>query len=67
MKLFSDLKIGPKVEPCFGFDVLMFSECIEFGMEACQKITQLTFDKDSLFTNLAVIHRLRLVHQDIKP
>ena len=67
MKLFSDLKIGPKVWPCFGFDALMFSECIEFGMEACQKMTQLNFDQHSLFTNLAIIHRLKLIHQDIKP
>ena len=33
MKLSSLAGIGPKVEDYFGFDILMFDGCIEFGME----------------------------------
>ena len=35
MKICSILKVGPQIEPYFGFDILMYSECVEFAMEVC--------------------------------
>ena len=35
LKIASGLEIGPKIEKSFGFDILMFSECLEFAMEFC--------------------------------
>jgi len=32
VKLFSELKIGPKVKKCFGFDMIVTKDCIEFSM-----------------------------------
>lgn len=32
MKVASVIGVGPQILDYFGFDILMFSECIEFGM-----------------------------------
>lgn len=33
MKVASMARVGPKLKPYFGFDIIMFEECIEFAME----------------------------------
>ena len=67
LKLSSALKIGPKVEPYFGFDIVMYSECIEFGMETCEEVTKENYLPEEIFQNMAIMHKLHLVHLDIKP
>jgi serine/threonine protein kinase len=67
LKVCSDLVIGPQVEKYFGFDMLMFSECVEFAMEYCQPICFSNFKPEQLYEALAVMHRFQLIHNDIKP
>ena len=45
----------------------MYSECIEFGMEACDEIDKDNFKQEEIFKNMAFLHKLRLIHLDIKP
>lgn len=35
LKIASIAEIGPQMEPLFGFDLLMYEDCVEFGMESC--------------------------------
>ena len=67
MKLAFLTGTGPKLHPYFGFDILMFSECVEFAMEECKKVTVHNSRLDAFYDNLAVLHQLHIVHQDIKP
>jgi hypothetical protein len=32
MKIGHALEFGPKLEPFFGFDIVMFEDCMEFAM-----------------------------------
>jgi hypothetical protein len=67
LKVASKLEVGPKVMPYFGFDILMYSDCVEFAMEACEPIQGKVFNTEYLFWNLSFMHRFQLVHLDIKP
>lgn len=65
-KIASAAEIGPKVMSSMGFDVLMYSDCVEFALEVCKPPTP-NINSKVLYWNLAVLHRLGLVHLDIKP
>jgi serine/threonine protein kinase len=66
LKMASTLEAGPKVEAYFGFDLLMFSDCVEFAMETCDHVRS-TLNSNLLRKNLAVLHSFRIAHRDIKP
>lgn len=66
MKIASILEVGPMIKPPFGFDIIIYRNCLEFTMEFCPCI-----EKDSLESDLKIalskLHVLRLIHYDIKP
>ena len=61
------LGVGPKVGDYFGFDILMFSDCALFAMEPCLMIDDKNFYPDELYQALSILHKLHIMHQDIKP
>jgi serine/threonine protein kinase len=67
--MMSVLEIGPKVLRKFGFDILVYEDCIEYCMEYCQ--TNKVFEQGKtdldLKTALLTMHQINLVHLDIKP
>jgi serine/threonine protein kinase len=67
LKIVSALEIGPKMEPYFGFDILMYRDCVEFAMEKCELFEQNSFNSEVLYYNLAILHSYHIVHCDIKP
>jgi hypothetical protein len=49
-RLASNLKSGPSIRNYFGFDILIFDNCIQFAMEQCTNMIEVTEkDHDSLF------------------
>ena len=36
-------------------------------MEQCEQVTKETFKPEQLYESLAVMHKIHVVHQDIKP
>ena len=67
-KLASCLKIGPKVVPLFGYDILIHENSFEFVMEYCEGgIIDKERMKQDLMENLKIMHSLGIVHLDIKP
>lgn len=70
-KLCSALSIGPQVETYIPFDLVVYSNAIQFHLERCQPtheapthIHQLERD---LRYNLAVLHSFGIIHKDVKP
>ena len=52
----------------FGFDLIIFNDCIEFSMEKCQHISRFgEEDKKSLFEMLVKLHKYKIMHLDINP
>ena len=45
----------------------MYQECIEFPMEVCQNTNENPINTEDMYRSLAILHKLRIVHQDIKP
>jgi hypothetical protein len=35
LKICSVLQIGPSLKKYFGFDLIFYSNCVDFGMEEC--------------------------------
>ena len=60
----SNLKIGPKITRLFGFDLIVYENCIEFSMEKCSK--PLDLDKNEILHHIKVFHELKIIHGDIK-
>lgn len=72
------LKIGPEVLFESNYDLVCFSNCIEFIMELCQNPCKsidfmsqrgLSVSKieEDLLESLKLLHSLNIVHKDIKP
>ena len=67
-KLSSYLQCGPAMPPFLGFDLIVFSNRIEFGMEKCKPVSNFTqLEEEELFMNMALLHQLKIIHSDIKP
>ncbi len=62
------LLAGPRLLNPFGFDLVIYDNCIEFAMEYCDHTLNLQrgLEKD-LQGALIRIHALKLIHFDIKP
>lgn len=63
LKIASLLGVGPQIGALFGFDLIIFKECIEFCMEKCHPL--LFMDKlmvDTLWNKLVMMHSLGIVH-----
>jgi serine/threonine protein kinase len=67
LKIASAVEIGPKLEPYFGFDLLMFPNCVQFAMETCESLYNHNVNGNLLLWNMALLHWLHIVHRDIKP
>ena len=61
------MEIGPRIVPYFGFDLLMYETCIEFGMESCRPLVMSKSSTRILYEHLELMHSLQLFHLDIKP
>lgn len=66
--LLSRLKSGPNMPKVFGFDLLVYPDCIEYSMQFCRHNLN---PEPSLALNLKQslinIHSLKIIHFDIKP
>ena len=67
LRVASALDCAPKIDKVFGFDMLMYQECIEFPMEVCQNAHKLRFNTEEIYEKLAILHKVKIIHQDIKP
>ena len=67
LRVASALDCAPKIDKVFGFDMLMYQECIEFPMEVCLNKDKNPINTDEMYQILDILHRLKIVHQDIKP
>ena len=67
LRVASALGCAPRIDKIFGFDMLMYQECIEFPMEVCLKVDKNPINTDEIYQSLAIFHKLKIVHQDIKP
>ena len=64
----SRLKSGPKMPKIFGFDLLVYSDCIEYSMEFCrQRLKAEPRLATELKAALRNFHSLKIIHFDIKP
>lgn len=61
------MKVGPAANQLFGFDLVVFDGCVEFAMEHCERIEDLSEETEhQLKVKLFDLHSLSLVHMDIK-
>jgi serine/threonine protein kinase len=67
-KIAEKIAAGPLLVKPFGFDLLIYLNCIEFAMEFCNHTLDLSrgLEKD-LQSALLRMHSLKLIHFDIKP
>jgi serine/threonine protein kinase len=64
----SALRIGPKVIKTFGFDIVVYRECLCFSMEFCDMgYYSVGGIEHELKAKLHLLHSLNIVHMDIKP
>ena len=62
------LEVGPHKSAVFGFDLVAFRDEIVFCMEFCDGIRTISeHDVKQIKQKLKTLHRLRIVHLDIKP
>jgi serine/threonine protein kinase len=62
------LGVGPSNSCLYGFDLVAFRDEIVFCMEFCEGIKTLSnLDVDQIKHKLRSLHRLQIVHLDIKP
>jgi hypothetical protein len=71
-KIAAALGVGPRLPRVFGFDLVVFSQCIEFSMERCLNYSQSLIhigdpQLDQLKQRLGLLHAFGVVHLDIKP
>jgi serine/threonine protein kinase len=66
--IITKLQSGPKMPKIFGFDLLIYKDCIEFSMEFCRHRLK-TGEKleEDLKLALRNLHSLKIIHFDIKP
>ena len=67
-KIAAALGFGPRMENIFGYDLVCYNDRIEFAMELCEmnlaeEDTHFTAD---LLEGLKKMHKLKMVHRDIK-
>lgn len=68
LKIASILGVGPKLNNMFGFDLVVYDECIEFCMEECTLFDTITErQSEDLTRKMQILHELQIVHLDIKP
>lgn len=67
MSVASALKIGPKIRPIFGFDLIVASNGLYFCMDLCEINHVQAEEKMELAEKLFLLHQLQIVHLDIKP
>ena len=60
----SALQIGPKITQLFGFDLIIYENCVEFTMEKCSRSTSL--NKDEILKSIKALHEFKIIHGDIK-
>jgi hypothetical protein len=72
-KLCSLLEIGPAIETSIPFDIVVSTDAVQFHLEKCEKYSNKLlrkhgrqFERD-LKECLRVLHRIGIVHRDIKP
>jgi serine/threonine protein kinase len=66
LKVASILEVGPSMSSPFGFDLVIYRNCIEFTMEFC-KYSPSEYLEIDLKTAMHKLHNLRIIHFDIKP
>jgi serine/threonine protein kinase len=65
--------IGPQVETSIPFDLICFHDFIDFHLERCQTLNNKFHEMDmnrfeeDLKKCLKTLHKLHIVHNDIKP
>ena len=68
LKIAAVLEVGPQIMPIFGFDLLVFEDCIEFSMEKCEPLFGIDENiVKTLKEKLLILHKLNILHIDIKP
>lgn len=70
LKLASNLKVGPYVQNFIGADVVVYENCVEFAMEMGEGLRgreQLDGLREDLLAGLLQMHRVKMLHLDIKP
>lgn len=72
LRICSVLKVGPYIEFGRAFDLVCFDDCVEFYMERCQfvnlrKLPSMSNFKERLDFCVQSLHRLQIIHKDIKP
>jgi serine/threonine protein kinase len=69
LRVASALRIGPRFDNIYGFDIILYRNAIEFSMEFCDSPRENDSNtlKEHLKDKLGLLHRCHIVHSDIKP
>ena len=70
-KLASCLQVGPHFSNIYGYDAVLFADCLQFSMEMCataykKKQIEQELECKSLLRGMRVLHTLSICHSDIK-
>ena len=70
-KILSAVKVGPKFYSLCGFDIIWYSDGVEFILERCSteynlKEVDQELHRKSLKTNMKIMHFLHICHCDLK-
>lgn len=68
MKIVDRIGHGVKVENPFGFDLIVFEDCLQFAMEKCEPIHSYSEDNyGDLLETMGQMHRHHIIHKDVNP
>ena len=67
-KICSALECGPFIGNILGFDLIVFNNRIEFAMEQCLPLYEISdWKSDVLLEEMMTLHSYKIVHLDINP
>ena len=67
-KISSALECGPFIGNILGFDMIVFNNRIEFAMEQCLPLYEVSdWKSDVLLEEMMTLHNYKVVHLDINP
>jgi hypothetical protein len=68
LRVSAALECSPLIEQQLGFDIVVYDDCLQYATERGHALPQLTLREAQLLKEeLVLLHRLRVIHSDVKP